>query len=266
MRWGYELPREIAITGKTRLDLARQITADDLDGVSDVTVDPESLMPMPKSLRLFMLDNDLQRGLIPPDQYLRLRKWGWLDDVGNGDEDDRARANRIADLIRQGMPEQQLPPALPMDNAQVHMDVLRREILLDDSLPEPVRAVAFDRYMKYQQMQQQMTAPQPGTPEAAYQEALAAVQAQVVSAVNAVATKLIVGADGIVAPPSPAAQRPMAAPGKPMAGRPPKPPAPQNPKDAPLPGSNPSVSAGPIGLHPSEEMSAGRTADALSPL
>lgn len=153
MCWGYELPREIAITGSSRIDLARLITAEDLDGVSDVQVNPETLMPMPRSLRLFMLQSYLQQGLIPPDQFLRLQPFGWLEDVGNGDEDDRARANRIADLIRRGTPEEQLPRVLRMDNAMVHMDVYRRELLLNDDLPNDVRAVAYDRYVAYEQMQ-----------------------------------------------------------------------------------------------------------------
>lgn len=158
MAWGYELPREVAITGSSRIDLARLITAEDVDGVSDVQVSPETLMPMPRSLRLFLLQQYLQMGLIPPDQFLRMQPFGWLEDLGNGDEDDRARANRIADMIRQGMPEEQLPPVLPMDNAMVHMDVLRREILLNDDLPNQVRAVAFDRYVAYEGMQAQAMA------------------------------------------------------------------------------------------------------------
>lgn len=163
--WGYELPREIAITGKSRIDLARLISSEDLDGVSDVMIEPESLMPMPRSLKLFLLQQDFAQGLIPADQYLRLRPFAWMQDVGNGDEDDRARAYRIADAIRRGMPGPQLDqvyPALPMDNAPVQMDILRREILLDDDLPREVKAVAFDRYMVYQTMQAQAMAAMAG--------------------------------------------------------------------------------------------------------
>jgi hypothetical protein len=107
---------------------------------------------MPRSLRLALLNQYFQAGLIPADKFLRMQPFAWMEDVGNGDEDDRARANRIADMIRRGVPGPELPPALPMDNADVHMDVLRREILLDDDLPNEVRAVAFDRFMLYQQM------------------------------------------------------------------------------------------------------------------
>lgn len=159
MAWGYELPREIAITGSSRVDLARLITAEDLDGVSDVDVSPETLMPMPRSLKLMIMDQDLARGLIPPDQFLRLRPYGSLEDLGNGDEDDRARANRIADMIRREM--QPLPPVLFMDNAAVHMDVLRREVLLNDDLPDQVRAVAYDRWMQYMQIMQMQQPPAP---------------------------------------------------------------------------------------------------------
>lgn len=176
MKWGYELPREIAITGKSRVDLARLIGAEDLDGVSDVQINPETLMPMPRSLKLFLLEQDRANGVIPNDEYLRLRPFAFLEDVGNGDEDDRARANRIADMIRRGVPQEEIDrvaPVLPMDNAAVQMDILRREILLDDDLPMEVRAVAFDRYMIYQgmQMQQQMqqamaAGPLPGAPKA----------------------------------------------------------------------------------------------------
>ena len=268
MIWGYELPREIAITGKSRIDLAQQISAEDLDGVSDVTIDPESLMPMPKSLKLSLMQQDLEKGLIPPDQYLRLRPFAWMRDVGNGDEDDRARAFRIADAMRKGMPEAQLNadyPALPMDNAAVHMDILRREILLDDWLPKAVKAVAFDRYMKYQQMQTQQVAPQPGTPEANYQAALDKIMQQTVSALNTEAMKVITAQDGLMLIPSLTAAKPR--PQKPTAPlhRSGRPSTPIDPTQAPTSNSRGPTAAAPL-VDPSEELHAGKAFDSVSPL
>jgi len=266
MMWGYELPREIAITGKSRIDLAQQISAEDLDGVSDVTIDPESLMPMPKSLKLSLMQQDLEKGLIPPDQYLRLRPFAWMRDVGNGDEDDRARAFRIADAIRKGMPEAQLNeqyPALPMDNAAVHMDILRREILLDDWLPKEVKAVAFDRYMVYQQMQQQQVAPQPGTPEANYQNALDKLQQQGIAALNTEALKVITAQDGLAPLPSPAANKPRAMTGPAPKKAPMKKGSSLDPMQAPTSTSRGPVAAAPL-VDPSEEQHAGQAFDAAS--
>ncbi len=148
----WTVPRQIALHGAQRLDLVSAISQADLDGVSECEIDAETMMPMPRSLRLFLMDKDLERGLLDPQQYRRMAPYAFVRDLDQPDEDDAARAYRVAELIRQGIPWPQLPPALPVDNAAIHMDILRREILLDDTLPEPVRATAFYRYEQYRMM------------------------------------------------------------------------------------------------------------------
>lgn len=168
MQWGYDLPRTLGVMGQGRPDLARAITKDDLDGAMDVEIDPETLMPMPRALKLFLLDQYFEKGMISPQEYRRRAAFSYLRDIQTPDEDQHARARRVAEAIRQG----QMPPEVRwQDNEAIHQDVLEREIILRDDLPPPVIQMAQQRWMllaqqaAMKQMGMPPTPPAPVTPQ-----------------------------------------------------------------------------------------------------
>lgn len=143
MAWGYDVPRALGTVGKGRPDLARAISASDFDGQSDARVEAASMMPMPLAFRMFMLDNWLQSGVIDMKEYRRRQPAALVRDISTPDEDQEARAKRVADAIRMQSP---LPEMRWQDNEAIHQDVLEREILLQDDLPPEIIAMAQQRW------------------------------------------------------------------------------------------------------------------------
>lgn len=165
MRWGYDQPRTIAVMGASRPDLARELSSEDFNGAAEVFIDPETLMPMPRALRLFLLQDMRQRGDISPQEYRKRLPFAWVRSIGTPSEDHEARARRVVEAIRQSGN----PSALPLlwqDNEAIHQDVLERELILPDDTPPPLRQAALQRWqMLAQQAAQKMgmvpqTAPQ----------------------------------------------------------------------------------------------------------
>jgi hypothetical protein len=148
MAWGYELPRTLGVVGVGRPDLAVSIAGSDLDGVSDVRVEPATLMPMPMAFRLYLLDNWLQSGVIDIKEYRRRQQFAVATDISSPDDDQEARAKRIAFAIQQLAKDPMFPvPEMRwVDNESIHQDVLEREILLQDDLPQEVVQVAMARW------------------------------------------------------------------------------------------------------------------------
>jgi hypothetical protein len=159
MKWGYTMPRTMAVEGRGRPDLARQLSAEDIDGgVVDVFIDPETLMPMPRSLRLFLLNDMVNRGLVSPQEYRRRLPFAFVKDLSTPDEDHQARAKRVAEAIRQtGDP--QVLPILWQDDEAIHQDVLERELILPDDGDPMVRQAA---QMRWQMLAQQAQMKQMG--------------------------------------------------------------------------------------------------------
>jgi hypothetical protein len=174
MSWGYDVPRSLGAVGKGRPDLARAISASDFDGQSDVRVEPASMMPMPMAFRLYLLDNWLQTGVIDLKEYRRRQMFAMAKDIQSPDEDQEARAKRVADAIRMGTP---VPEIRWQDNEAIHQDVLEREILLQDDLDPQIIAMAQERRtaLANQAMQKQGGgAPPPPAPGAGPQSGPAA--------------------------------------------------------------------------------------------
>jgi hypothetical protein len=144
MAWGYSLPRSLGAIGKSRPDLARAVSSSDFDGQSDVKVEPASMMPMPMAFRMYLLDNWLQTGVIDKKEYRRRQLFALARDIASPDEDQEARAKRVSDAIRMGLP---VPEMRWQDNEAIHQDVLEREILLQDDLPSEILAVANQRWI-----------------------------------------------------------------------------------------------------------------------
>ena len=143
MAWGYDVPRSLGAVGKGRPDLARAISTTDFDGQSDVRVEPATMMPMPLAFRLYLLDNWLQTGVIDAKEYRRRQPLAIARDIATPDEDQEARAKRVADAIRMGGA---VPEIRWQDNEAIHQDVLEREILLQDDLAPEVIAAAQERW------------------------------------------------------------------------------------------------------------------------
>lgn len=154
MAWGYDVPRDLGAVGKARPDLARALKSDDFDGSADVKVEPETLMPMPKAMRLFMLDElfakrDQQgNALISAQDYRRLMPFAMLKAIQSPDADQEARANRIADAI---LTRGNVPPMRWQDNESIHQDILERKILLQDDVEQDVIDAANARWMELAQ-------------------------------------------------------------------------------------------------------------------
>jgi len=145
MAWGYSLPRSLGAIGKGRPDLAAAITQTDFDGQSDVKVEPATLMPMPLAFRMYLLDNWLQTGVIDMKEYRRRQMFAMARDISTPDEDQEARAKRVAEAIRTGGT---VPPMRWQDNEAIHQDVLDREILLQDDLDETIIQAASQRWIE----------------------------------------------------------------------------------------------------------------------
>lgn len=113
MAWGYDIPRDVGQVGSDRPDLARALSSQDFDGPSTVIVEAEKLLPMPKVYRLQILDDWFNRGLITSQQYMRNIKFGNFKNLATPDEDQEARAKRVADALRMGQQLPQMPPEPP---------------------------------------------------------------------------------------------------------------------------------------------------------
>lgn len=161
MAFGYDIPRDLGATGNGRPDLARQLSKEMFDGPCDVKCDAETLMPMPRVYRQFLLDDWLNRGLITPQQYMRRQSSAMTHSIETPDEDQDARAQRIAEAIRLHQP---VPEMRWQDNEAIHQDVLEREIILQDDLEPDVIAAAQQRWSDLAQQSMMKSgggAPQP---------------------------------------------------------------------------------------------------------
>lgn len=172
MAWGYDLERDVGSVGTDRPDLARALSSKDFEGPSTVRVDAEKMMPMPKFVRQAQLDDLLARQLITPQQFMRNLKFASVRNIESPDEDQTARAKRVADAIRMGQPLPPLPPlpgqppaigpdgqpvnpnvaaSLPLalrwqTNEAIEQDVLEREILLQDDLDPAIIQAGAQRW------------------------------------------------------------------------------------------------------------------------
>jgi hypothetical protein len=153
MGFGYDQPRMVAVLGAGRPDLVREISAQDFDGVAQVTVDAETLMPLPRALRLYLLEDMYQKGLISAQEYRRRLPFGFVGNIESPDTDHYARAKRSIEAIKQtGMPNPPQCPILWMDNCAIHQEVLERELILPDDGDPMLRYAAYERWTMYGMM------------------------------------------------------------------------------------------------------------------
>lgn len=165
MRWGYDVPRMIGALGKARPDLGREISGEDIDPEIDVELEPETMFPVPRSVRRYELDNMLQMGVIDIAEYRRRLSYADTGNMQTPDAVQEARAMRVCDAIRTGA---EVPPLLWQDDEAIHQDVLERELILASGIPDDQLAIAQQRWQELAQQQaMKMGAlPQPGMPGA----------------------------------------------------------------------------------------------------
>ncbi|GEM_PF-1024499 len=213
MQANYDLPRMIAIEGADRPDLGRLLSGEDLDIAAQVWVDPETLMPMPRSLRLAVLDDMLSRGLIQPQEYRRRMPFAMVRSLEAPDDAQTARAHRIAEAIRRTGTDAAFP-VLWMDDEAEHQDVLERQLIFNDSLPPQVRAVAYERWMRLGQqaeLKAQGMALPPGEPQpqAPPQQSGGALPGQTTASGMIGPARMLGPAQAPIGPSSPVASQPM---------------------------------------------------------
>lgn len=159
MAYGYDVPRMIGALGKSRPDLGRAISGDDIDPAIDIDLEVETMFPVPRSVRRFELDNMLQMGVIDIPEYRRRLSYADTGNMQTPDAVQEAKAMRVCDAIRTGTP---LPPMQWYDDESIHQDVLQREILLAAGIPDDQMMQAEQRW---QELAQQAAMKMGGVPQ-----------------------------------------------------------------------------------------------------
>jgi hypothetical protein len=146
LAWGaafWDVPRAIRAVGRGRPDLGRTLSSQDLDGTADIDLNPETMMPVPSSVKRFQLDDWLNRGLITKGSYMRRYPTGFIDDLEEPDEVHSARAYRFVDAVKNALPPEEL---LWQDDEAIWQDVLDRELILAPEVPPAWRAAGLERW------------------------------------------------------------------------------------------------------------------------
>lgn len=198
-QWLFDEPRLIPAVGG-RGDLAKKISSENLGDRPVVYVDPETLMPLPRSLRQQMLEDQLDKGRISQYTYQQRSTYADIRDVAMGDTDQWARAQWINTLIEDNW--ETLAPMPPLERyayagfavlwqdcyletpqpqqgatgpasqvpamyRAVHKTALM-DIILDERKPWGMRQVAIDRWGVYDQLERSMNDPTGATPWPVY--------------------------------------------------------------------------------------------------
>jgi hypothetical protein len=191
MRFGYQMPRKISILGKNRSDLATELTAADLDGIVDVTVDPETMIPQPKALKQWMLDNAFDRQIITKDQWLERSPMGDVRDMEAPSEIQYQKAMRVAEQIRLGQPQE---PVVWQDDESINQNVLERDVILAGNIDPMIQQAATVRWQQLADQHSKKIAPPPpppGSPEANYKAFTDKIAAQAVAGAEQLISQVI---------------------------------------------------------------------------
>lgn len=248
MRFGYQIPRKIAITGKDRSDLATELTAADLDGIVDVTVDPETMVPQPKALRQWLLDNAFDRQLISKEQWLERSPFGDVRDMEGPAKVQFAKAKRLTEALRLRQPTE---PVLWMDDDSTMQNILERDLILAGGVEDDIRQAAINLWQQYAQQSQKKRGPQPpapDSPEGQYQKFIGDITGQAKQTAENLVSQVVEQQIGLAAPPMPPQESIPSeerVEGEGLGGPPPK-GKPQDPRIAPVLSGTPSVAAGPV--------------------
>jgi len=265
MKFGYTTPRFVGVMGKNRADLAASITAKDLDGIDKCWVDPETMMPMPRPLKLWLLQDAFEKHVIDAKEYRRRMPFAFMGEFSTPDEAQEAKARRIVMQLMSGQP---VEPTVWQDDEAIQQDIIQRDILLSADIPQPVRQAADQKWQSLAQQHQKKSGPppvDPNSPAGAYQKFINDTTAKVVQQAEFVIKEAVTTLELAAIPgaqPSPDAPMPGSLPG-PNAG---SGSAPKNgpaghdgrsaagkglapdPRQAPISGANPSIAAAPLSM------------------
>lgn len=266
MKFGYQLPRKIAILGKNRSDLAMELTADMLDGIVDITVDPASMIPKPRALKQWEVDQAFDRKIIGVDEWRERSEFGDTNDFQTPNDIQYAKAKRVSEQLKLRQPVEAI---LWQDDEAIHQNVLERDLILAGGTDPDVLKAAQQRWQQLAQQHGTKTgppAPTPGSPEADYaafiNTALAdlktaadqmlarAAEAQILTSIAPPVTPQTTPGVNVSTPPHFTPPIKGRTPGAGEVGKP------MDPRTAPLLSSNPSVAAAPspvpnVGRQPS---------------
>lgn len=167
----YDEPRRIAVVGESRPDLGRLVSAEDFDGTAEVTIDPETMMPLPRSLRLFLLDQMYDKGQMSAAEWRRRSPFASVRNLSTPDDDQEAAARRLCERLRQGA-DPNTEQIWWQWNESIFQDVLERELILKDSVDGRIRLnadvmwkrIAQQGAMKNALLAPPAPAPTPGGP------------------------------------------------------------------------------------------------------
>jgi len=153
--WGYIQPRLTPIIGEDRPDLPRWITSADLARETDVYIDPATLMPEPRALKLQRAREELELQIIDVKEYRQIARTPGMTSALDRQRDRAKRINYMleesADQIIQGAAMQ--PPVWWQDDPTTHQEILQ-EIILDDRKDPTLRQLASARWDYYALLQQ----------------------------------------------------------------------------------------------------------------
>lgn len=158
MKYGYQMPRTVAVLGKDRTDLAVQLSSVSLDGVVDISVDEESLVPQPKALRQWLLDNAYDRKLITAEQWLERAPIGDIKDMQSPDRIQWAKGKRVVEQLRL---RQEPEPIIWQDNEAIQQNVLERYLILAGGTESDVWQAAMARWQELANQAAQKHGPAP---------------------------------------------------------------------------------------------------------
>lgn len=157
-RWGYTMPRSIGVVGQNRPDLAREITQEDLNGVMDVYVDPETMTIMPQALKLYLLEDALQKGVIDAREYRQRMPFAFVDDFSTSDDVQEAKARRLVEAFRNRTPPE---PMIWQDDESIQQTIIEHDILLAPGIEPDVFQAAMQRWNDLANQSAQKMAPPP---------------------------------------------------------------------------------------------------------
>lgn len=172
--WLFDTPRLIpAVGGSARL--AKRVSKETLGDEMLTYVDPETLMPLPRAMRNQMLFDLFQNGMISLQTYQERAPFADVRDVYMGGTEHYQRAQWINTIIEerweeltQMMSQPDMMTGLPnpgavyapevgltvlwQDDCAVHKQSLL-DLILDERKPVGLRAIAWERWAVYDQLQ-----------------------------------------------------------------------------------------------------------------
>jgi len=181
--------------GKDRVDLGVALSSVTLDGVVDITVNEETLVPQPKALKQWLLDNAFDRGIISKEEWRTRSPIGDVKDIESPDKIQFAKAKRVVQQIKLGQPQEQI---VWQDNEGIQQNVLESDLILAGGIDPQIVVVAQQRWQALATQAAKKKGPpipQKGTPLGDYTEFIEKITEQAKSAAEQVVSTALQNID-----------------------------------------------------------------------